>query len=123
MRISDWSSDVCSSDLIGKQLSIRKVRQRTVVFYPYQATAVDPSDQAEWRCKKQPSRSGQRDRTHDAIFAVQCVQRRFGANVDQWAVIDDLPTVGDGFGALVHAAMRAQELGKASCRESRGQYG
>src|SRR3546814_4075359 len=103
MRISDWSSDVCSSDLlikaaisddhrtpgrfddvdhalIGKQLSIRKVRQRTVVFYPYQATAVDPSDQAEWRCKKQPSRSGQRDRTHDAIFAVQCVQRRFGAN-------------------------------------------
>src|SRR3546814_588262 len=33
--------------LIGKQLSIRKVRQRTVVFYPYQATAVDPSDQAE----------------------------------------------------------------------------
>src|SRR3546814_6208271 len=42
--------------LIGKQLSIRQIRQRTVVFYPYQATAVDPSDQAEWRYKKQIGR-------------------------------------------------------------------
>src|SRR3546814_8289944 len=97
MRISDWSSDVCSSDLlikaaisddhrtpgrfddvdhalIGKQLSIRKVRQRTVVFYPYQATAVDPSDQAEWRCKKQPSRSGKR-RSEEHTSELQSLMR------------------------------------------------
>src|SRR3546814_17606396 len=32
MRISDWSSDVCSSDLAGRRIGLRVVEQRQPVF-------------------------------------------------------------------------------------------
>src|SRR3546814_20243750 len=38
MRISDWSSDVCSSDLIGKLQMRRHIRHR-----PSQGVAIDPA--------------------------------------------------------------------------------
>src|SRR3546814_12112201 len=33
MRISDWSSDVCSSDLLGLKLDLRRFRFSAALFY------------------------------------------------------------------------------------------
>src|SRR3546814_16562084 len=40
MRISDWSSDVCSSDLIARQLRVAETTKGVVI------AAVDPSSDA-----------------------------------------------------------------------------
>src|SRR3546814_3619766 len=72
MRISDWSSDVCSSDLQGFALDLERDQQEEhrhqAVVYPQQQGLVDP-EFADAHFNR-----------HLAERFVQIVQRRVGAN-------------------------------------------
>src|SRR3546814_13686764 len=112
MRISDWSSDVCSSDLIGggtiadalesnagKHEGYRRAHAKGVCFTGY----FDASGGAGALSRTPLLRSGR----HAAIG-------RFSTGGGQPFATD---------GRNVFRAMALQQIGRAPCRESVCQYG
>ena len=49
MRISDWSSDVCSSDLLSLSKQIKKKIQKTIVFRNYRKLMKEIKDTKKWK--------------------------------------------------------------------------
>src|SRR3546814_10061206 len=100
MRISDWSSDVCPSDLYGRRVAKEYLR---TCFKPLPAF-----------CRA------------EIIFPaiVLCAMLR-GGRIDAHATdrVNDLSGGGPGMGSVRLAAMiMFHEIGRASCRESVCQY-
>src|SRR3546814_1717567 len=97
MRISDWSSDVCSSDLFKK------------------------SDDGRWTCKArmivQTSENTFEDESH---YAVNNYESGFEVEVDD----DAAPLLNRVNGVYVRIANAeaAKQIGRASCRERVGKY-
>src|SRR3546814_20340305 len=107
MRISDWSSDVCSSDLIGTEragfaphdggeLHLLSIKHRELTVLPVSARFGGPI-----------SFSGNGDR----IFFVMHTSSRFGAKLASVS-IDRFDVRESGI----------QKIGRASCRERVCQY-
>src|SRR3546814_1242204 len=85
MRISDWSSDVCPSDLLD---------------------------------------SGQRDGVEVGTGAggERCLRRAVAVDQDQGALAAEAAQVGERAGLGRAARLRAEQIGRASCRERVCQY-
>src|SRR3546814_6607377 len=86
MRISDWSSDVCSSDLCLHARCNGKVQKRTVLrrsdfidieFMPVQRDGgeTDISQKAD-----RDGRNRRADGTEFRNFEIQCIRKRSGTN-------------------------------------------
>src|SRR3546814_20146921 len=102
MRISDWSSDVCSSDLILCYRSV--VREKSVPTFSHEALEARAVDLLE------------RQRIE--------IDARHAAQVDRADLAAIWPlALGEGLRAAGGAeAVRDRELGRASCRERVCQY-
>src|SRR3546814_14486187 len=122
MRISDWSSDVCSSDLIGfsnKETGSVSAPRRTVLLADRRR-----SDIGQLNAVRQTGQDAGQMRGRDGVVRVGA--ELFGG---EFPVAGDDPLLHtrDGFGAglgtvehVVHVELRlAQigEIGRASCRE------
>src|SRR3546814_1522754 len=87
MRISDWSSDVCSSDLrihhiaqFGLRIRHRQLRDRVLITHrtiEYRAFAFDEA-QAETHCIGNRQDVGEQDRGIEAV-AIERLQGHFAA--------------------------------------------
>src|SRR3546814_11648290 len=111
MRISDWSSDVCSSDLRRGVRKPGKIAGAVARGEQPHQRAIDVPGRDEAALQRlaiaigQPGRIRQRCRV--ALVIDSGAHRR-----------------GDGGGAVGRILMRAaDEIGRASCREREGQYG
>src|SRR3546814_4257142 len=100
MRISDWSSDVCSSDLLRIQSEVGESRDRGVGTRSYGCVGVSHQD------RQMP---GQWKRTKRV-----CCQARIAVDNFILAQPDLAPAQG---------ALAPQQIGRASCRDRGGQYG
>src|SRR3546814_10873765 len=94
MRISDWSSDVCSSDLLAVELE-REVRLDVAVLVALVVV------RAQRRL----------DRVDEAADDPVLIQIR-----DRVQILQDVPA------QLLQAPLRRREIGRASCRERVCQY-
>src|SRR3546814_15862664 len=99
MRISDWSSDVCSSDLVAEE----KEQQPA---YRIEEQDVAEPDQIEMR------EAEQREPDHAGIM-----RRRRAAPLRRGAFDDE-----QGAGAEQQREKPAHQIGRASCRERGCQY-
>src|SRR3546814_11223742 len=102
MRISDWSSDVCSSDLTGSGLEEDVTARLLASYYDHGGNLVAVGDDAVL----------QREGSFAAIAAAPA-----GRYVLQPAVLDALEECP---GAGLAGALR--KIGRASCRERGCQY-
>src|SRR3546814_16627730 len=107
MRISDWSSDVCSSDLIGFELVIL-----ARILQPRLAGRLDPARIVD---------AGDRR----ALQAIDGVRTPYAVQQQEHEL--DLVLVGDGeklvpplFQALGNFLPQPFELGRATCRDRVG---
>src|SRR3546814_11438045 len=114
MRISDWSSDVCSSDLFGLNTNLYETDQRVVDTVDWRATAGGTLR----------TRTFGRTRTigafvEDAIHLGPETLLTLGARQDWWRAYDGGLTgrAGAGYATRFYA-----EIGRASCRERVCQY-
>src|SRR3546814_4917974 len=109
MRISDWSSDVCSSDLLVRQYSLCNVpgeRDRYLI-----AVLRDPN-----------TRGG-------SAFMHDCVQQGDNITISQPRNLFELERdarrsilFAGGIGVTPILAMAERQIGRASCRERVCQY-
>src|SRR3546814_18977791 len=107
MRISDWSSDVCSSDLLpdGPSISTARPPIATQEAWSVSDDMVVISNPSSCRCS---SLVGER-KPHDEAGAAQPVVSRFDRD-PALLPLDDRACNGEA------------EIGRASCRERVGQY-
>src|SRR3546814_2670479 len=119
MRISDWGSDVCSSDLAG----IRSAAVEATVKYIV--------DTGEKRLIYRPSQAGRDDsvwagRYEDRRVAIEDARDIAGApDIDRqgFALVRSETAVTDFFDdGQVAAVWGPEEIGSASCRERVCQY-
>src|SRR3546814_17932341 len=106
MRISDWSSDVCSSDLIGfsnKETGSVSAPRRTVLLADRRR-----SDIGQLNAVRQTGQAAGQMRGRDGV--VRVAAELFGGEFPV-AGVDPLLHPRDGF-----------EIGRASCRERVCQY-
>src|SRR3546814_14656208 len=108
MRISDWSSDVCSSDLLHSRQPVTPKRVPSVII-----TALVLGDQVRRRLQRRMRRNQ------------PCPQGTLTFKCEQ--VVQDTPnnsfrrvTVSVSLGK---GPVLAQQIGRASCRERVGPYG
>src|SRR3546814_3148426 len=108
MRISDWSSDVCSSDL-GQERLHRLVGLVDVVGIPREG---DPAERAEPTTEKGTDigwhKAGERERVLDTFFLGYLAD--IVAIVDHWNA--HAPPVEHG-----RDVGRDRKIGRATCRE------
>src|SRR3546814_12738717 len=140
MRISDWSSDVCSSDLFGLNTNLYETDQRVVDTVDWRATAGGTLR----------TRTFGRTRTigafvEDAIHLGPETLLTLGARQDWWRAYDGGLTgrAGAGYATRFYAARahsafipklplrhafagdwvaELSQIGRAACRESACQY-
>src|SRR3546814_7471715 len=92
MRISDWSSDVCSSDLLGEALQLRKQREIVVAVLAEAEARID----------------------HEALlFDARHLRGEDALGQEAVHVGDDV-VVARG---VLHRTRLAEQIGRASCRE------
>src|SRR3546814_16424151 len=113
MRISDWSSDVCSSDLVG-QLDPPRGRRR--------AEARDAAGRLPGRAARQPPVRTQRDRAGRERVPDHRRAGRLGARAETigtWLGVQPArwPRARAGHGRGLACGAGHGEIGRASCRE------
>src|SRR3546814_18541765 len=116
MRISDWSSDVCSSDLIVLASCACEPQSDLILNLESRLndTRGDIYDGFDWACLLP-------DFKDDPAYTQACaVQKRYFDPADAEHNASDLP--GDNFTPEAIAHMPAQEIGRASWRERIGQF-
>src|SRR3546814_17174791 len=102
MRISDWSSDVCSSDLIGPHR-----KQSRIVFRP-QGLARGPLDSDLAAIAIEDRKREIKERANNAV--ITAVARQAHAKIERRELIEN---------CLAHQSF---QIGSASCRERVCQY-
>src|SRR3546814_18477980 len=99
MRISDWSSDVCSSDLVGKS-GLQELRKRS----------------AQWLRRGAPvellDASQTLEKTGTAAFTGSLLDRRAGT-IQPLAYARGLARAAMAAGAVLHPGSRVQVIGRA----------
>src|SRR3546814_19590070 len=100
MRISDWSSDVCSSDLEGDGEGMMSNRAMDADFAVIPIRAAVP----------RPARE-----VWDLIGGF--------FDLDKWLDVECAPVAGSGETGSIRIINGAVEIGKAACRERVWQYG
>src|SRR3546814_13584365 len=100
MRISDWSSDVCSSDLAKVEDSATNAKLKVSFFGPFYGNywVLDHCDNYEWSIVGEPSGRSLWVLTRDAkpgVDMLQALAARARALGSDWSL----------------------EIGRASCRE------
>src|SRR3546814_15957174 len=117
MRISDWSSDVCSSDLIDRQLLAGGIEAGRARLHRQQralAGAIEPDlVQAPWRAGRL-QRLGDLERLQGRVAADQRLDQRAGGRAQVLQALVELRGEVVGIPRL--------ELGRASCRDREWQY-
>src|SRR3546814_19409640 len=107
MRISDWSSDVCSSDLRDRRHARSAVgRHRDGTAIPAVAAAV-PADVARQPHRRAPFRQRAAARLADDGRGGTGRRRGFGGGADI---------------ELISFSVRVEPIGRAACRERGCQY-
>src|SRR3546814_3712818 len=116
MRISDWSSDVCSSDLLGMTAGglVEVTRQRA--GQPLAALLMRP-----------PERAPRADPMAQACAALRLSLRELGSGTPVLVAAPDVVAALEGplAAALAETGRRLGqplEIGRASCRERECQY-
>src|SRR3546814_14997136 len=108
MRISDWSSDVCSSDLIEgvglEEIAEEAARRHRAAYGKSSDTELDQGGAYAWRVHGE-----QHGWTPDSVADLQ------------HAVRGELPDKYRSFAASINEQSRRQ-IGRASCRERVWQY-
>src|SRR3546814_1315534 len=104
MRISDWSSDVCSSDLLEEILDATPGSCRTLLF---SATMPKPIEALARRYQR------------DSLRIATIDSQRGHGDISYQAVTVSPPEIEN---AVVNL-LRFHEIGRASCRERVCQYG
>src|SRR3546814_11237976 len=121
MRISDWSSDVCSSDLIGEQF---KPFQRLEACFDFCAVCRGPlrvadHERSDYRIgidverQLKPPVIVEKDVGVDSQPASEC------RGADEAFIIGDRFLFVDETG---ERKLEAEQIGRASCRERVGKY-
>src|SRR3546814_14527863 len=110
MRISDWSSDVCSSDLIGKGNA----------HPPTLARAALPTKRAMRRCRFLAQRAPISLRVVPAKIGEQRGNARGGLHRHEMAMVCPKFVA---LGADRRTGPGTRQIGKAACMEREGQYG
>src|SRR3546814_19253114 len=77
MRISDWSSDVCSSDLEGDVEKMRRVFHPCCHLYSAPDGALDDSDLESYlaRVASRESPLALKQKRYDALLSIDCTAR------------------------------------------------
>src|SRR3546814_16035090 len=129
MRISDWSSDVCSSDLEGDVEKMRRVFHPCCHLYSAPDGALDDSDLESYlaRVASRESPLALKQKRYDAILSIDCtaegaafVRLRTARAPRLYTDYLSLLKI-DGRWQIV-AKTFGREIGRASCRESVCQY-
>src|SRR3546814_13366655 len=116
MRISDWSSDVCSSDLIAAGLVAERPRSRSAL--------VEGIEQRRAALIVGPSGAGKSALMWEAANALRHTVRWFRIRRLSAEDIPSLRQLVRTFRASVDSPLGfVMEIGRASCRESGCQYG
>src|SRR3546814_17160759 len=122
MRISDWSSDVCSSDLVVQNPPAVRVGARlSKAPYQYTLQDIDLDELYKWAGiieTKLRGMPGFQDVTSDLAIASPSIV--VDINRDKAATLG--VTAEQIEGALARAYGSKQENGRASCRERGCQY-
>src|SRR3546814_3542891 len=123
MRISDWSSDVCSSDLIDRQLLAGGIEAGRARLHRQQralAGAIEPDlVQAPWRAGRL-QRLGDLERLQGRVAADQRLDQRAGGRAQVLQALIELRGEVVGIQRLAvergreHVALRAQGFGDRS---------
>src|SRR3546814_12903978 len=103
MRISDWSSDVCSSDLKALFGSCRWLTDTLLPKFGIETTTVDATDNAAWEAAIRPNT--------EVFF--------FETPANPTMDVADLATI---CGIAKAHGIVSVEIGRASCRERVCQY-
>src|SRR3546814_9369563 len=100
MRISDWSSDVCSSDLPAPQTTVDAYGRRCILHQDENAAAhVAPVGLQQKRCRRTGNRDSGLVGVLPPVAAMRCIPDRIGARwLAELRVMrrDQLVVVSDG---------------------------
>src|SRR3546814_15742399 len=114
MRISDWSSDVCSSDLQGQKPATIRMRLMFAVDFPVASFYARFSG-----CSHEPRRTARIREPQEVIR--QALAEMVPSTAEEIAEATGLdPVVVDA--TLDRMAARYRETGRAACRERVCQY-
>src|SRR3546814_7134917 len=104
MRISDWSSDVCSSDLLDRLATLDEQRRGVAVYRHPTVAVLEDHEPAE-------RRDAGAGIGHDAIGGRRDGRADGGSDLDAVAAL-----------AVAHRTEFGAEIGREQCREGGVQY-
>src|SRR3546814_9117773 len=131
MRISDWSSDVCSSDLGVRGMSL-KLRERVIEMLSSRPDErFKARDIASWICKNYRAEADEKLTVSKSLKSktelLNQLVAEIGANRPAWQrKHPELRTTEGVRPRLFYwtsKSEKAEEIGRASCRERVCQYG
>src|SRR3546814_12907169 len=118
MRISDWSSDLCSSDLLGNRVDLNGVDQGFVALYVHYY-AVWCESKLQGYFGQSVGAGGVVGASQDGVESV-----RLYSGLDMAVVGGNDNTAGLRLSRLLGGAdHHGLEIGRARCRDRVGQYG